>query len=705
PGARRGLPASPEAEATVALDTLQGITVRALDWGPRLAPGETKVDALAALVPADQHALFFPSFASFVTTLDEAGRLGEFGLSAFEQRSSDARTRERTERQLALELSALARTFGPLLVESVALTGSDPYLRTGSDLALYFRAKSPEAVHAFIAARQDAAGGRKVSGSVAGIEYRGVVDETRALSSYLARVGDVIVVANSLVPLERLAAVAAGSIPALAAAGEYRFFRQRYALGSQGESAFLVLPDDAIRRWCSPRWRIASARIARAAAALAEQHAEHLAELLAGVAAPRELGTDPEFPGLGALRLTPEGVHSAAYGTLDFLTPIAELPLAQVTPREAELYRTWRAGYERAWSNFFDPIGARLSVSAKRTALDLTVMPLILGTEYDDLRKAAGGPMLAPGSGDPHPESLVHFVMAIDPEWEQLKSLGSILGSTAEKLGADPFAWLGGWLAVYADEGPFWDDLLQAEDLEEALDGVQSELNRIPLAVEIAVRSPLKLALFMTSLRAFVDGSAPGMTNWKERVVGERRFVEIGSAGLGDEFALFYATMPTALILALHEPTLLAAMEREEGRRAGAALVPAAWDGSHAGLVLGARGLELLEILFESELSDALRRDSWRNLPILNEWRRLYPELDPLELHARVFGERLACPGGGNYAWNEEWQTMESSVFGHPGAPKDGIRRPEAWADLAAARFALEFETDGLRVRAEIERE
>ncbi|NOT32465.1 MAG: hypothetical protein HOP15_18625, partial [Planctomycetes bacterium] len=42
----RGLPASPEAEATVALDTLQGITVRALDWGPRLAPGETKVDAL-----------------------------------------------------------------------------------------------------------------------------------------------------------------------------------------------------------------------------------------------------------------------------------------------------------------------------------------------------------------------------------------------------------------------------------------------------------------------------------------------------------------------------------------------------------------------------------------------------------------------------------------------------------------------------------
>lgn len=704
----RGLPASPDAEQTIALDTLEGITVRALDWGPRLAPGETKLDALAALIPADQHALFFPSFPAFVTALDEAGRLGEFGLTAFESRSSDARTRLRTERQLGLELSALARTFGPLVVESVALTGSDPYLRTGSDLALLFRARTPEAVHGYIAARQQAARGAQVSGEVAGIAYRGVANPTRSVSSYLATVGDTVVVANSLVQLERVARVAVGSAPALAAAGEYRFFRQRYPLGEEGESALVVLSDDAIRRWCSPRWRIACARIARAAAELAEQHAEHFMELadLAGGsgAVPRDLGVAADFPALGALRLTEDGIHSPGYGTLDSMIPVSELPLERVTEREAALYRTWREGYERAWSNFFDPIGARLSVTPAKTVVDLTVMPLILGTEYSGLRDLTKGPGLEPGSGDPHPEALVHFVMGLNPEWEPLRSVGSILGSAGEQLGVDPLSWLGTWLAVYADEGPFWDDLLDAEDVQEALEALQDDVNSVPLAVAIAVRNPLKLALFLTGLRTFAEGTAPGMTDWKERMVGERRFVEISSPGMGEEFSLFYATTPTALILSLNEPTLLRAMEREERRRAGEPGRETSWEGSHAVLQLTGRGLEILEVAFEGEVADTLRRGSWRNLPILNEWKRLHPELDPVALHERTFRELLACPGGGAYRWNDEWSTMESTVFGHPGAPLPGLRRPPAWNDVAAVGFALTFEEDGLRVRAELAR-
>jgi hypothetical protein len=704
----RGLPTSPASEENVPLESLEGVTVKAIDWMPHLAPGETTLDPLAALVPADQHALFFPSFPSFTAVLDEAENVGAFALAAFESRSSDARTRERTERQLGLELGALARTFGPLAIDSVALTGSDPYLRTGSDVLLLFRAKSPEVVEAYVAARQAELAGETRSGRIGTLAYRGVVDATRSRSSYLARLGEVVAVSNSLVPLERLAAVAAGTTPALATTGEYRFFRQRYARGSAGESALLIVPDEAIRRWCSPRWRIASARLARAAAELADLHVRYGEELLAGVSASRALGEDAEFPRLGALRLFAGGVHSSAFGSLEFMTPIAELPLARVSEREAQLYRTWREGYESAWSNFFDPIGARLSIDAQRTTLDLTVMPLILGTEYDELREVSRGAPLPPSSGDAHADTLAHFVLRIDPEWEEFRSFGSMLGSAAQSLGADPLSWLGEWVALYADEGPFWDDLLEADDVDEALDGLESELNRMPIALAIAVRDPLKLALFMTSLRAFVDGTAPGLTRWKERVVGERRFVEISSDGLGSPFSLFYATTPTMLVLSLHEPTLLAAMEREALRRGGTAPTPAVWDGAHAGLALGRRGLALLALLSEHELAGRLRRDSWRNLPILNEWRKLRPELDPLDAHARVFGERLTCPGGGTYTWNAEWHTFESSVFGHPGAPKPGVRRPLAWDAFAGARFALEFEEDGLdglRVRAELERE
>ena len=55
--------------------------------------------------------------------------------------------------------------------------------------------------------------------------------------------------------------------------------------------------------------------------------------------------------------------------------------------------------------------------------------------------------------------------------------------------------------------------------------------------------------------------------------------------------------------------------------------------------------------------------------------------------------------------WNETWQTMESSAFGHPGAPKPGPTLPRALARTLRGEFGLEFELDGLRARAVLERD
>jgi hypothetical protein len=698
----RGLPVAEAGAATIELSSLDGIGVKAIDWGPLLTDDEVDLDQLAALVPADQHALFFRSFASFLASMDEADRFGTFGLSTFEGRSSDAGTRARYERQLCLELSSVSRTFGPLVVESVGLTGSDAYLRTGSDVAILFRCSTPEVVHAYVVARQEDSGAVRVTGEVAGTPYQGALDPERRVSSFIATLGQTVVVTNSLSQLERIVGTSAGEVAALATSDEYLFFRQRYSRDEVEESALLVLTDETIRRWCSPRWRIGSARVARAAAELMEKHAEHLEELIEG-ATIRDLGLDADFPDLGQLSLTPAGVHSGVHGTLDFMTPISELELERVTDSEASLYRRWRAGYERAWSNFFDPIGIRLSIIDDLIKLDMTVMPLIGGTEYDGLRDLTSGPGLERGEGDAHPQALVHYVMALDPQWGPLRSIGATLGEAGQRFGVDPLNWLGGWLALYVDDGEFWDEVLQTEELSEVV-GLDDRLNEIPLAVTIGVANPMKLALFMVSLRAFVEGTAPGMTTWSERVSGEQRFVEISSPGMGEEFSLFYATTPTALILSLHEPTLLAAMEREESRRGEDETPAQVWDGSHVGLDVRGRGVELLKHGFGLEQGKRLRAASWGNLPILNEWKRLHPELDPLELHARVFRDRLVCPGGGSYSWNPEWHTMESSVFGHPGEPRPELPVPPGWSDLEAGRFALTFEDDGLRVRFELER-
>ena len=100
-----------------------------------------------------------------------------------------------------------------------------------------------------------------------------------------------------------------------------------------------------------------------------------------------------------------------------------------------------------------------------------------------------------------------------------------------------------------------------------------------------------------------------------------------------------------------------------------------------------------------------MRRRAWGNLPILNAWRQRFESEDPVALHSKFWQRELLCPGGGEYRWNEEWQTMESTVYGHPGDPKAGPGFPPSLQGLSFANFGLTFEENGLRAKVQLERE
>ncbi|MEZ6014694.1 MAG: hypothetical protein R3F49_06255, partial [Planctomycetota bacterium] len=144
------------AVASVPLGELEGIRTAELDWSAFPQSSDDGLDPLATYLPADQHAVFFPSFQALTRVVDELRTNGTPVLDALEPRAEDARVQARYEAQLALELDAAARLFGPQVVRSIALTGGDPYLRTGSDLALVFECAEPDAFEAFLFARIDA---------------------------------------------------------------------------------------------------------------------------------------------------------------------------------------------------------------------------------------------------------------------------------------------------------------------------------------------------------------------------------------------------------------------------------------------------------------------------------------------------------------------------------------------------------------------
>lgn len=736
-------PGEPQ-EATVALEKLRGITIREFDWTKHVAGKTPAVDPLAALVPADQHAIFFASFAAMLQVADHADRFGTPVLRAAEPRSEESGVRARYERQLGLPSSTVARLLGPHLIASVAFTGGDPYLPMGSDVAVLLQAKDPAALTALAALVQgrvalSAKGhpdAKSESGEVNGVAYRSVRSPDRRICSYVASVGDAVVVTNSPVQLARIVATHQKRTPALSSLAEYTFFRDRYRRGDAQESGLLILSDATIRRWCGPKSRIADSRRVRAAAVLADLQAQHLEHVAQRKTTSRVVTTNYPLPSPGELRITPQGVHSSTYGSLEFMTPINELELTTVTQREANSYGWWRDGYQQNWSQFFDPIAVRFQLSEKQLAADVTVMPLIERTQYRELIEIARGAKLRVDAGDPHAGALFHFALAVNPESDRVRWLGQwvqlVGGGGRGGLNTSPLSWLGNSVSLYADADPLWRELAQTTN-DRRFDFLERNLHRLPIGIHAEVGNALKMAAFLTMVRGLVDGSAPGLVRWDVEKHRDVPYVVIRPVGDAATFgpgfkdlAVYYVAAPEGFTLTPHKELLHRAIDRIAARRAAAAKPddkskptpqkpaaapdlaktppPGPWLGEHFGVRIDRAGMEAIEAMFDREQQDQMQRLAWSNLPILNEWRRMYPGEDPVAFHERVWQRKLVCPGGGTYRWNATWQTMESTVYGHPAEPKIGPTLAAGLRDISAAEFGVTFEPNGLRARAELRR-
>ncbi len=127
------------------------------------------------------------------------------------------------------------------------------------------------------------------------------------------------------------------------------------------------------------------------------------------------------------------------------------------------------------------------------------------------------------------------------------------------------------------------------------------------------------------------------------------------------------------------------------------------WLGKNLCIQVDKKVIRLLEVLFGDNYQQMMQYQAWRNIAILNEWKRLFPDQDPVMLHQQFWQRRLVCPGGGDYRWNQEWRTMASTSYGHPGEPRTGPSLPPALEHILSGNFGLTFEDNGLRARVELE--
>ncbi len=712
----QALPTPDQIGAAIPVDSIEGITVNEFAWDDLIENRAPEIDPLATFIPHDQHAIFFPSFQAMLDLIDSSSAHATPILNSIEPHAENVMVRQRYEKQLCLPLDTLGRTFGSSLINSIVITGSDPYLPTGSDVAILFEAKNATALKTAIALQYTAAqtnhGGVIKQGVLDGINYTGIRNDDRSVSSYMLSVDNTVIVTNSLAQLQNIINAQQNKTPSLDELDEYTFFRDRYQRNNPDETALIILSDPTIRRWCGPRWRIGTSRRTRATATMMDLQATYMPNFVQGEMTPGRIYTASQNAHLGELTITPAGIISSTYGSLEFQTPITELDLDLVSSIEADHYENWRTGYQNAWRNTFDPIAIQFAVADQLLAVDLTVMPIIVGSEYRQFVELSRGATIKPDAGDPHPGTLLHLAFAINKKSSTGQMASGMAMMFAPEIGLDPLGWLGESVSVYFENDPIWTQI--AEENDEA--SFEDALSELPFALHCEVESGLKLTAFLAAARAYIDQSAPDMLVWENRKYAGRSYVAVSLAEAEktgesiDDLTIYYLAGRGALIITFSENLIEKAIDRREinnleTNTATAQSPNMPWLGKNLCIQTDEGILAFLEAFPENTYQYRMQAVAWSNIPILNEWKRLYPDQDPLKVHADIWKSNLVCPGGGTYLWNEQFQTMESTIYGHPAQQKVSADAPPLYEQIKKVNSGVTFENQGLRARLEFHQE
>ncbi len=118
-------------------------------------PNGGAAEALAAATPAEFWYARVDDVRLLLRLLDEADTWITPVVQILQQNPEDRSLTARYQRQLGLRRSDLAKLFGHTVVGEVAIVGSDPYLREGTDVTLIFALKQAEVFDAELTRQLD----------------------------------------------------------------------------------------------------------------------------------------------------------------------------------------------------------------------------------------------------------------------------------------------------------------------------------------------------------------------------------------------------------------------------------------------------------------------------------------------------------------------------------------------------------------------
>ncbi len=406
---------SRRADEVVAVASLKGPTVKSHPWEKMLAGRKPAISPLAYDVPEDFYLVEFRALSKLLDVLD-ANDL--WGAHLFNQAFKEARTQnvgERLKRQLAVQAEPALRPFYDLVVQDVAVTGSDPFVREGSDVTLIFRLKQPALfkprMDAFLDEAQKArADATRTTGNYLGVDYVQLETPSRDLSVIAADPApDLHVRSNSLVAFRRVVEAIKGhqGVRRLGDTAEFAYIRTLMPQGDEAEDGLLYMSDPFIRRLVGPQLKLTERRrmlcynhlrmIGHAALLYRTEFGKwptSLEELARTNSSPGQFGEgELSCPSGGKYALSADGASGVCshHGHALYLTPNLEIPVTEVSGAEADEYDAFLAEYNQYWRTYFDPIALRLKATPQQYRVETLILPLIDNSVYTGLASALSG--------------------------------------------------------------------------------------------------------------------------------------------------------------------------------------------------------------------------------------------------------------------------------------------------------------------------
>lgn len=468
---------------------LAGIDIAEHPWEKMMGGKKPSIEPPASLIPHDNYYVYFNDIRKLLDFRELTEHWSSLGIAAYELHSRDLDLSKRYERQLCLKSTGLARTLGPAVVRSIAATGSDLYLREGSDVTVIFHVRNAGLFLAAVEPQVEAA--RKEHGDrlrhqkekYQGVELESYTTPLREVSLHRATVGEYVIYSNSLVGLRRVLDAHAGRIKRLSDSLDFRYMRTVFRADDKQEDGFVFLSDAFIRQFVGPHSKIKEKRRVEALTSL--YMLTHGALFCAA-----ETGHLPRnhHELMRAARLRPEEIEppdgvvrwdvpremavSDVYNTIHFATPLIELPIEKVTDDERDQYKRFRQAYLDNYRQFFDPAGIRLTIRDDNLRAELYLLPAPTNNVYSTLRAVIGEAPTKLFPSRISPNSII----------EVRASLSPLAGIVSAHTGID----IRNWLLVRLDDGPVfreWARIAVQGELGESITNLQEEVSfaRTPL--------------------------------------------------------------------------------------------------------------------------------------------------------------------------------------------------------------------------------